>query len=139
MEDVDPEIEAVLVRGLAGLAPAAWGSRAGYSAVAWTARRLRTETATRLVEQVPGGAERAHAVVAGLLHATPTFDEESGQAVYRGEIGSGIGGLNPAYVLATIEDGTGTVALSAYGKEGLITQRTAARAVERIARRLLQD
>lgn len=52
--------------------------------------------------------------------------------VVRGVIGSGVGGLNPAHVVAVVDVAASRLSVAAHAKEGLITQRTAQKAVRRV-------
>lgn len=50
----------------------------------------------------------------------------------RGVVGSGVGSLNPAYVIIIVDVLTSTIGIAAHAKEGLIKQRTAQKAVAKV-------
>ena len=136
MSTPDPEIEAVLVQRLADVGHAAAGGLGAASGAAagarWSARRLRTETAASRIDLGGADPEAVAARLAAALAAAPERDEESGRVVVRGVVGSGFGGLNPAYVLAGIDSAGGVVSIATYAKEGLIKQHTAEKALQRL-------
>ncbi|MBB6628353.1 hypothetical protein H5V45_13585 [Nocardioides sp. KIGAM211] len=137
MTSAGQEIDEVLVARLAELGTGPGPMRGG--AVAWSARRLATETATGRASFDPASVE---AVVASLREALEEADEvpgsdgagvgDGGGRAVRGVVGSGFGGLNPAYVLAEVDAAAGEVRVAAWAKEGLIKQRSAAKAVDKV-------
>jgi len=88
---------------------------------------------------LPGTVEAASALVrealtrAGNLVGTAT--QEDGGIAMRAIVGVGIGGLNPAVVTALVAagpDGVAVVELRAAGREGLIKQHPADKALAKI-------
>lgn len=137
--DRDPEIDAVLVEQLAelGAVTAPFGGGAAVGA-AWTARTLKTETARDMMSFAPALAESVVEALAAVLEAEPERADESSVVLVRGTVGSGFGGMNPAYVVASVDPTKATVGLAAYAKEGLIKQRTASKAVAKVLQALPQ-
>ncbi|NJC56665.1 hypothetical protein [Brevibacterium marinum] len=50
----------------------------------------------------------------------------------RGIVGSGVGSLNPAYVIIVVDAQSSTIGIAAHAKEGLIKQRTAQKAIAKV-------
>ena len=139
MTQPDPEIDAVLAQRLAGLGGALVGDSGGPAGAAWAAKRLKTETAADIRRFDPRRSDDVLASLSQLLECSPEHqqaDDQGGTATLRGVIGSGFGGMNPTYVLAVVDTSGGSVSIAAHAKEGLIKQRSAEKAVQRVVAEL---
>lgn len=129
----DPEIENVLAEQLANV-----GARVPYggtgASTGWTARRLKTETAHQIVDILPDRMDDVISALGAILEpAARKSDSQTVQVTrFRGIVGSGFGGMNPAYVLAIADPEHGTISVAAHAKEGLIKQRTAKKAIQSV-------
>ncbi|MCW2791603.1 MAG: hypothetical protein JWO76_701 [Nocardioides sp.] len=130
MTSAGQEIDDVLVARLAELGTGPGALRG--AAVAWSARRLASETATGSASVDPAQPEEAVAALRAALEESDEVPAADGTRTVRGVVGSGFGGLNPAYVLAEVDAARGEVRVAAWAKEGLIKQRSAAKAVDRV-------
>jgi hypothetical protein len=124
------------VTGFGGLSRA--GGRGGARGAARGFKWTKKDVSTTLVT-LPGTVEAASALVrealtrAGNLVGTAT--REDGGIAMRAIVGVGIGGLNPAVVTALVAagpDGVAVVELRAAGREGLIKQHPADKALAKI-------
>jgi hypothetical protein len=138
MTQPDLEIEAVLGQRLAGLGAlgCALGGASGAGAgAAWAAKRLKTETAADTRRFDPRRSGDVLASLSRLLECAPEYqrpDGQDGTATLRGVIGSGFGRMNPTYILAVVDTAGGSVGIAAHAKEGVIKQRSAEKAVQRV-------
>jgi hypothetical protein len=124
------------VNGLGGLGRA--GARGGARGAARGFKRMKKDVSTALVS-LPGTAREASQLVcdalAGAGNLVGTQTREDGAIAVRAVIGIGIGGLNPAVVTAVVAaapDAGATVELRAAGREGLIKQHPADKALAKI-------
>jgi hypothetical protein len=118
----------------AGRAGGIGGGRGGSRGAAWAARRLKTETAVDTRYFDPSQTPAVLVALSQALHAQldPPGRASDGTVVLRGVVGSGVAGLNPAYVIAVVEAAVGQVSIAAHAKEGLIKQHTAQKAVRQL-------
>lgn len=137
MTDPGSDIDTILSEQLANLAEGAAPESGGLAArsSAWTAKRLKTQSAAQ--EQVfePHRGRELVNLLAQTLDCTPEYhqpDQQTGPATLRGVIGSGFGGMNPSYVRAVVDLNQGRLAIAAYAKEGLINQDTAQKAIRKL-------
>ncbi|WCE39203.1 hypothetical protein PGC08_14525 [Brevibacterium sp. BDJS002] len=133
----DPEIESILAERLGGLGAKSTVFGAGGYGAKWSAKRLKTETAQEVIEVAPAEQRRILAeLAAGTSSAAWSFDRldsrDDAVVTLRGVVGSGVGSLNPAYVIIIVDVLTSTIGIAAHAKEGLIKQRTAQKAVAKV-------
>jgi hypothetical protein len=110
---------------------------AGAAGARWAAHRLSSSSAEATID-ISMNPRDALSLVFGTLSAigqilTENVDDE--RPTLRAVIGSGFFGLNPAVVevsLDTISDEITKVNVRATAKEGLIKQRTAEKAIQRL-------
>jgi len=133
----DPEIDAVLA-DLIGQLGARFSLVGRGTGAAWSARRLKTETAHQIIDFDPNQSDRAVHALTEMLGTRPETDPESGETHFRGVVGAGFGNLNPAYVLAVVAPAKGGIGVAAYAKEGLIKQHTARKAVVKVAKAITE-
>ncbi|MBM6588966.1 hypothetical protein [Brevibacterium sp. RIT 803] len=133
----DPEIDSILAELLGGLGAKSTVFGAGGYGAKWSAKRLKTETAQEVIEVAPAEQRRILAEwAAGTSGAAGSFDRldsrDDAVVTLRGVVGSGVGSLNPAYVIIIVDVLTSTIGIAAHAKEGLIKQRTAQKAVAKV-------
>lgn len=132
----DSEIDQVLAEQLGNLgAKSVFG--AGRHGAKWSAKRLKTETAQEVIAAAPAEQRRILAELAGSTSsAAGSFgrldSRDDAVVTLRGVVGSGVGSLNPAYVIIIVDAQTSTIGIAAHAKEGLIKQRTAQKAVDKV-------
>ena len=128
------------ITGFGGLSRA--GGRGGARGAAKGFKRTKKDVGTTLVP-LPGTVAAASQLVrealtgAGNLVGTEARDD--GSIALRAIVGVGIGGLNPAVVTAVVAegpDGVAVVELRAAGREGLIKQHPADKALAKITAQL---
>ncbi|MGW4562284.1 hypothetical protein ACWEN3_07665 [Streptomyces sp. NPDC004561] len=125
------------VHGLGG-AGARGGARGAARGFKWTKKDVSTTT-VQLPGPVTAASHLVHATLAGTGHLTATEPRDDGGIAVRAILGVGLGGLNPAVVTAVVTatpEGTATVELRAAGREGLIKQHPADKALARITAQL---
>jgi hypothetical protein len=121
------------VAGLAG-AGARGGARGAARGFKWTKKDV-SEQSVRPGGDFAGVCNRVHGVLASAGQLVGSEQRGDGAVVFRALLGVGVGGLNPAVVTAVVgigPDGAVTVALRAAGREGLIKQHPAGKALARI-------
>ncbi|MFJ8200983.1 hypothetical protein [Streptomyces sp. NPDC096152] len=124
-------------RGL-GRAGARGGARGAARGFKWTKKDVST---TRI--PLPGTVEAAssllHGILTGVGSLTGTQARDDGGVTMRAIVGVGLGGMNPAVVTAVVAaapDGTAVLELRAAGREGLIKQHPADKALAKITAQL---
>lgn len=133
----DSEIDQVLAEQLGNLGAKSTLFGAGRHGAKWSARRLKTETAQEVIEVAPAEQRRILAeLAAGTSSAAGSFgrldSRDDAVVTLRGIVGSGVGSLNPAYVIIVVDAQSSTIGIAAHAKEGLIKQRTAQKAVAKV-------
>lgn len=133
----DPEIDNVLAELLGSLGAKSSVFGAGRYGAKWSAKRLKTETAQEVIDIAPAEQERIIAALTGDASNAPRsfgrLDSQDDSVVtLRGIVGSGVGSLNPAYVIIVVDAQSSTIGIAAHAKEGLIKQRTAQKAVAKV-------
>ena len=126
--------------GIPGLGGA--GARGGARGAARGFKWTKKDISTRLVE-LPGTVMAVSQLVHGTLAGTGSLigaeARDDGGIAVRAMVGVGIGGLNPAVVTAVVAagpEGVATVELRAAGREGLIKQHPADKALAKITAQL---
>ncbi|MFF3465278.1 hypothetical protein ACWCQN_33200 [Streptomyces sp. NPDC001984] len=128
------------ITGFGGLSRA--GGRGGARGAARGFKRTKKDVSTTLVS-LPGTVEAASQLVLEALTAAGnllgTEVRDGGGVALRAIVGVGIGGLNPAVVTAVVAagpEGVAVVELRAAGREGLIKQHPADKALAKITAEL---
>lgn len=114
------------------------GARLGAE---WAAKRLKSERYDRSIAytaDLDTACQDVYEILAGMGEIIETSDEPLGIAAV---VGSGFLNMNPTIVTATFEpedDAATAIHLSAVAKEGLIKQKSAQKAVDRLIETLAQ-
>lgn len=136
----DPEIDSVLTAQLGELGAKSSLFGAGGHGARWSAKRLKTETAHEVIDVPRAEHDRILATLNDSLSGggTSATSGPSDDSVIttRGIVGSGFASMNPAYVIIVVDRQSSTVGIAAHAKEGLIKQRTAQKAVDKVRARL---
>lgn len=133
----DPEVDDVLAELLGGLGAKSSVFGGGRHGAEWSAKRLKTETAREVIDIAPAEQQRVLATLADdASNAAGSFgrldSQDDAVVTLRGIVGSGVGSLNPAYVIIVVDAQSSTIGIAAHAKEGLIKQRTAQKAIAKV-------
>jgi hypothetical protein len=121
-----------------GRAGARGGARGAARGFKWTKKDVST-THVLLRGTVEAASKLVHETLAGAGSLTGAQAHDDGSVAVRAIVGVGFGGLNPAVVTAVVTEGpddTAAVALRAAGREGLIKQHPADKALAKITAQL---
>jgi hypothetical protein len=124
--------------GGSGLAGAA-GARGGARGAARGFKRTKKDVAEQAVQlgmDVPQASQLVYRALGSVGQLVGSETRDDGSVALRAMLGVGLGGLNPAVVTARIGPGpagTAMVSLRAAGREGLIKQHPADKALAKIA------
>jgi hypothetical protein len=119
------------------------GAAGGASGARWSARRLREDRASEVIELALPVDQADASVTTLLADAGAVLDEAPGAGPGHPErwalLGGGIGGLNPVVVRVELipqANDTTTATIHAVAKEGLIRQRAATKTAMRLREQL---
>ncbi|MER5470062.1 hypothetical protein ABZX90_23070 [Streptomyces sp. NPDC002935] len=121
-----------------GRAGARGGARGAARGFKWTKKDVRT-TLVELSGTVTAVSQLVHTTLAYIGNLLGTEVRDNGGIAVRAMVGVGIGGLNPTVVTAVVaagSEGVAVVELRAAGREGLIKQHPAEKALAKITAQL---
>ncbi|MFD8722447.1 hypothetical protein ACFV2H_31860 [Streptomyces sp. NPDC059629] len=121
-----------------GRAGARGGARGAARGFKWTKKDV-SSTVVELPGTVTAMSQLVHATLAGVGNLIGAEARDDGGLAVRAMLGVGIGGLNPVVVTAVVAagpQGVAVVELRAAGREGLIKQRPADKALAKITAQL---